>query len=146
MKKLIIAGFVGNDAEVKDLPSGTQVINFNLAVTEKVKDEYKTTWFKCARFTNNVAIAPYLKKGTYLIVEGRPDVETYVNAQGTTVANLKCIVDNIHFGGNKSESPTPTNEIPQANQPNSFADEKYSGKKEFAEPLNKENEPDDLPF
>jgi len=100
MKKLIIAGFLGNDAEVKDLQSGTQVINFSLAVTEKIKDEQKTTWFKCARFTNNISIAPYLKKGAYLIVEGRPDVETYVNNSGETVATLKCIVDNIHFGGN----------------------------------------------
>jgi single-strand DNA-binding protein len=99
MKKLIIAGFIGNDAEVKDLTNG-QVINFNVAVSEKIKEETKTTWFKCARFTNNVAIAPYLKKGTYVIVEGKPDVETYQNANGETVANLKCIVDNIHFGGN----------------------------------------------
>ena len=39
---------------------------FNVAVSEKIKDsqDYKTTWFRCARFANNVSIAPYLKKGT----------------------------------------------------------------------------------
>lgn len=131
MRKLTIAGYIGADAQVADLPSGTQVINFNVAVSEKIKDtsDYKTTWFKCARFANNVSIAPYLKKGTFVIVEGKPDIETYVDNQGVTKANLKCIVSEIHFGGNsKNEETTnnyhaqPRQEYPQANQTNSFVD------------------------
>jgi len=109
MRKLIISGYIGADAQIADLPSGTQVINFNVAVSEKIKDsqEYKTTWFRCARFANNVSIAPYLKKGTYVIVEGKPDIETYVDQQGVTKANLKCIVSEIHFGGSsKNEEST----------------------------------------
>jgi len=38
MRKLIISGYIGADAQVADLPSGTQVINFNVAVSEKIKD------------------------------------------------------------------------------------------------------------
>jgi len=145
MRKLIISGYLGADAQVADLPSGTQVINFNVAVSEKIKDsqEYKTTWFRCARFANNVSIAPYLKKGTYVIVEGKPDIETYVDQQGVTKANLKCIVSEIHFGGsskNEESSNAPTTqtspkEYPQANQTNSFVD------------VTEQNpEHDDLPF
>jgi len=145
MRKLIISGYLGADAQVADLPSGTQVINFNVAVSEKIKDsqEYKTTWFRCARFANNVSIAPYLKKGTYVIVEGKPDIETYVDQQGVTKANLKCIVSEIHFGGNSkneesSNAPTTQTspkEYPQANQTNSFVD------------VTEQNpEHDDLPF
>ena len=37
-----MAGFLGNDAQVNDLPSGNmQVINFNVATTDKFKEETK---------------------------------------------------------------------------------------------------------
>jgi len=144
MRKLTIAGYIGADAQVADLPSGTQVINFNVAVSEKIKDtsDYKTTWFRCARFGNNVSIAPYLKKGTYVIVEGKPDIETYVDQQGVTKANLKCIVSEIHFAGNSKNEESannasePKREYPQSNQPNSFVDE----------PKGPTEEESDLPF
>jgi len=144
MRKLTIAGYIGADAQVADLPSGTQVINFNVAVSEKIKDtsDYKTTWFRCARFSNNVSIAPYLKKGTFVIVEGKPDIETYIDQQGVTKANLKCIVSEIHFGGNsKNDESANTTSEPQK-QPterpyNTFVDEPKGPTEE---------EHDDLPF
>lgn len=111
MRKLIVAGFIGNDAAVNDLPSGTmQVINFSIATTDKFKEETRTTWVRCSRFTNNVAISPYLKKGTYVIVTGRAEVESYVdqNQQNHTV--LKCIVEEIEFGGAKNESAPVTSQ------------------------------------
>jgi single stranded DNA-binding protein len=137
MRKLIIAGFLGNDATVNDLPSGTmQVINFSIATTDKFKEETRTTWVRCSRFTNNVAISPYLKKGTYVIVQGRAEVETYVDQNQQTHAVLKCIVDEIEFGGAKTEStPSASAPQPQAQQPhNSFAD------------TPKEEDDSDLPF
>jgi single-stranded DNA-binding protein len=42
MQQLTIVGHLGNDAEVKDL-GNTQVINFTLAVQEKIKKEKVTT-------------------------------------------------------------------------------------------------------
>lgn len=125
MRKLIIAGFIGNDATVNDLPSGNmQVINFSIATTDKFKDETRTTWIRCSRFTNNVAISPYLKKGTYVIVQGRAEVETYTDQNQQTHAVLKCIVDEIEFGGAKNDSaennppPTPTRNTNEVASPN----------------------------
>jgi single-strand DNA-binding protein len=118
MRKLILAGFIGNDATVNDLPSGNmQVINFNIATTDKFKEETRTTWVRCSRFTNNVAISPYLKKGTYVIVTGRAEVETYTDQNQQTHAVLKCIVDEIEFGGAKTESSDGGNAQPQAQAP-----------------------------
>lgn len=115
MRKLIIAGFLGNDATVNDLPSGTmQVINFSIATTDKFKEETRTTWVRCSRFTNNVAISPYLKKGTYVIVQGRAEVETYTDQNQQTHAVLKCIVDEIEFGGAKNDNAENTSAQQQA--------------------------------
>jgi single-strand DNA-binding protein len=116
MRKIIVAGFIGNDAQVNDLPSGNmQVINFNVATTDKFKEETKTVWVKCSRFTNNVAISPYLKKGTYVIVTGRAEVEQYQDQSGQTKSVLKCIVDEIEFGGAKNDNQS--NEQPQQSAP-----------------------------
>jgi single-strand DNA-binding protein len=116
MRKLILAGFLGNDATVNDLPSSNmQVINFSIATTDKFKEETRITWVRCSRFTNNVSISPYLKKGTYVIVQGRAEVETYQDQNQQTHAVLKCIVDEIEFGGAKTEtSSNGANATPQA--------------------------------
>lgn len=124
MRKLIIAGFIGNDAQVNDL-STTQVINFSVATTDKFKEETRTTWVKCSYFTNNVTIAPYLKKGTYVIVEGRAEVELYTDQNQQSKVIQKLIVDRVEFGGAKTESSTETNNT-QTNV--------------------QDDEPDDLPF
>jgi single-strand DNA-binding protein len=136
MRKIIVAGFIGNDAQVNDLPSGNmQVINFNVATTDKFKEETKTVWVKCSRFTNNIAISPYLKKGTYVIVTGRAEVEQYQDQSGQTKSVLKCIVDEIEFGGAKSDNQS--NEQPQQSAPQS---------ENNAQTNPKEDDDSDLPF
>lgn len=137
MRKLILAGFIGNDAQVNDLPSGAmQVINFNVATTDKYKEETRTIWVKCSRFTNNVSIAPYLKKGTYVIVTGKAEIEQYTDQNGQTKSVLKCIVDEIEFGGAKSDSQPQQTNSESANNSTAEAPKNNAG----------EEEHDDLPF
>jgi len=136
MQQAIIVGHVGNDAEIRDL-STTQVINFSVAVTEKVKDQNVTTWYKCAYFTNNVAIAPWLTKGSLIGVTGKPDVEVYTNGAGEAKANLKIIVGKINLYSSTKErtathQPAQQNPAPAPSQP--------------AQQQQNQEEPDDLPF
>jgi len=151
MRKLILAGFIGNDAIVNDLPSGNmQVINFNVATTDKFKDETRTTWVRCSRFTNNVAISPYLKKGTYVIVQGRAEVETYTDQNQQTHAVLKCIVDEIEFGGAKNESSESSNvpSTPTRDTSNAVAnnEEAQPNQNSQTPPVGNGEEETDLPF
>jgi|GEM_PF-3376132 len=116
MQKLIIIGNLGEDAKVADLPGGKQVINFSLAVTEKFKEEKVTTWFRCAQFTNNVSLVPYLTKGSKVAVVGKPALETYQANDGTTKSNLKCIVfelELINSTKTTSEGSANTTASPQ---------------------------------
>lgn len=106
MQQLTLAGFIGNDAEIKDLGS-TQVINFSLAVTKKVKKERVTIWYKCAQFTNNVALAPWLTKGSFVSVTGEPSVEAYIGSDGQARATVKCIIKEIiMYSSTKERTPT----------------------------------------
>lgn len=137
MQKLIIIGNLGEDAKVVDLQGGKQVINFSLAVTEKFKEEKVTTWFRCAQFTNNVSLAPYLTRGSKVAVVGKPGLETYVANDGSTKANLKCIVfelELINSTKTQNETGTPQPTAAAAAQP-------------FEPATNfQEEEHDDLPF
>lgn len=132
MQQITLVGHLGNDAEVKDLGS-TQVINFNLAVTEKVKNV--TTWYKCAYFTNTVAIAPWLTKGSLIGVMGRPEIETYQGSDSILRANLKCIVREIKLYSSTKERTAPAQQTPQNTAP---------APSQSKPP--KEEEADDLPF
>ena len=78
MIKLQIIGNLGRDCVVNNV-SGKNVINFAVAHTEKFKNaqgvqQDKTIWVDCAYWTERVAIAPYLKKGTMVFADGQPDI------------------------------------------------------------------------
>jgi single-strand DNA-binding protein len=128
MIKLQIIGNLGKDAVVNNV-NGKTVINFSAAHTEKYKDSTgvqkdRTTWVECAYWTDRTAVAPYLKKGTTVYVEGIPDVRSYTTADGRTGATLALRVSNIQLlGGKSAEGSTnnyqANNSTPQTNYSNS---------------------------
>jgi single-strand DNA-binding protein len=136
MQQMTLVGHLGNDAEAKDL-GNIQVINFSVAVTEKVKEEKVTTWYKVAYFTNNVGLLPWLLKGSLVGITGKPDIESYTANDGTHKSNLKCLAREIKlYSSTRERSASPAaNQQPRPNpSPQSFS------------PQTNEEEQDDLPF
>jgi single-strand DNA-binding protein len=108
MIKLTMIGHLGKDAEVRDV-NGRKVIAFNVAHTEKYRDssgtqQEKTTWLRCSYWTDNTNVAPYLKKGTHVYVEGTPSADAYMSStQNQPMANLDLRVMKIELlGGSDS--------------------------------------------
>lgn len=107
MIKLQVIGNLGKDC-VTNAVNGKNVINFNVAHTEKFKDAQgnqkdKTIWVDCAYWTERTGIAPYLRKGTQVYVEGTPEVRTYPKNDGTTGASLTLRVLSVQLLGQRSE-------------------------------------------
>ncbi len=108
MIKLQVIGNLGKDAVLNNV-NGKSVINFTVAHTERFKDAQgiqkdKTTWVDCAYWTDRTGIAPYLKKGTSVYVEGTPDVRTYTTADGRNGATLSLRTLSIQLlGGRPNE-------------------------------------------
>lgn len=103
MLKIQAIGHLGNDATV-NIVSNKNVINFNLAHTEKYKDAQgvqmeKTTWLSCAYWVDRVVIANYLKKGTQVFIEGKPESKSYVNKDGQTIPQLHVRVFSLELLG-----------------------------------------------
>ncbi|HEX4164603.1 MAG TPA: single-stranded DNA-binding protein [Bryobacteraceae bacterium] len=72
-----IIGFIGRNAETKQLPNGTPVIKFSVATTRSWKDDRgewrdKTQWHNVVAFGQGFAqIAARLAKGTQVFVQRR---------------------------------------------------------------------------
>lgn len=114
MIKLQVIGNLGKDALVNNV-NGKNVINFTVAHTERFKDAQgnlkdKTTWVDCAYWTDRTAVAPYLKKGTQVYVEGQPDVRTYTTQDGRQGATLSLRVLSVQLLGSKSSDGAGSNE------------------------------------
>lgn len=107
MIKLNVIGNLGKDA-VLNTVSGKNVINFSIAHTEKFKDAQgnqkdKTIWVDCSYWTERTGIAPYLKKGTQVFVEGQPDVRSYTDKEGKQGATLTLRVSMVQLLGSKPQ-------------------------------------------
>ncbi len=138
MIKLQVIGNLGKDAIVSNV-NGKSVINFTVAHTEKYKDAQgnqkdKTIWVDCSYWTDRTAIAPYLKKGTQVYVEGAPDVRTYTTQDGRQGASITLRIANVQLLGSKS------NEGSNTQQNSNYTTASVQVAAETTEPL------DDLPF
>lgn len=105
MNRYAFIGHLGKDADVRTIESGATVIAFTVAVTETWKDKQgnkqeKTTWVNCSIWRqpgSSIAIGQYLRKGTKVLVEGKPEARAYQKNDGTAGASLEVRVDNLEL-------------------------------------------------
>ena len=96
--KWIGLGFVTKEAELRYLPSGTPVCNFNVATNHSFKDssgnwKKETLFMNCAVFGKfGEIISQYLKKGTPVYVEGRLQEQKW-ESDGQTRSKIVAILD-----------------------------------------------------
>lgn len=81
--QLTIIGFIGKNAETKQLPNGTPVTKFSVATTRSWKDDKgewkdKTQWHTVAAFGQGFAqLALRLTKGAHVFVQGELTTREY---------------------------------------------------------------------
>ena len=78
VNKVILVGNLGQDPEVKYMPSGDAVCNLSLATTDSWKDKQSgekvenTEWHRVVMFRRLAEIAgEYLRKGSQIYIEGK---------------------------------------------------------------------------
>ena len=149
MIKLSVIGHLGKDAVVSTV-NGRNVINFTVAHSERFKDaqgvqKERTVWVDCGYWSDKTAVAPYLKKGTQVYVDGTPDTRAYVNQQGQPAGIITLRVSSIQLLGTKPADGTTngglsSNYSAPANNPAEHSPSNVTGSMDIAEPV------DDLPF
>jgi single-strand DNA-binding protein len=115
---IIIVGNLGRDPEMRYLPSGQAVTNFNVATSRQYTGSdgntvKETTWFRITVWGKQAETCnTYLKKGNKVLVEGqlKPDSATggprvYQKQDGSHAASFEVTANTVRFltGRNESE-------------------------------------------
>ncbi|WP_343690297.1 single-stranded DNA-binding protein [Chitinophaga sp.] len=95
MIRLSVIGHLGHDA-LKKVINGKSVLSFSVAQNEQYRNsngevQERTTWINCSVWGRE-NLAPYLRKGTLVYVEGRPMFKGYAGRQGEVLAGVNMIV------------------------------------------------------
>ena len=109
--KVIIAGNLSRDIELRYLPNGTAVTDVSLAINSqwKGKDGEKhedVTFVDCTLWGKTAELASeYLKKGSSVLFEGSLKQESWEDKQtGQKRSKLKVNVESMQFLGEKPAS------------------------------------------
>jgi single-strand DNA-binding protein len=115
-QKVIIAGRLGGDPEMRYMPDGTPVTNFSVATNRRWtgasgEPQEETIWFRVSVWRRQAEIAnEYLSKGRQVLVEGRlrPDPTTggprvWTAQDGTVRASYELTADTVRFIGGREE-------------------------------------------
>lgn len=90
VNKVILVGNLGNDPEVRNLPSGGKVVNLSVATSETWRDKNsgerkeRTEWHRVVIFSEGlVRVAEqYLRKGAKVYIEGQLQTRKWQDQSG----------------------------------------------------------------
>lgn len=90
VNKVILVGNLGQDPEVRQMPSGGSVVNLSVATSESWRDKTsgerkeKTEWHKVVIFNENLTkvAEKYLHKGSKVYLEGQLQTRKWTNKDG----------------------------------------------------------------
>lgn len=90
-------GYLGQDPKVKITSDGTKIVNFSVAIHEKIKDQEKTLWINLVCFNGLADLAEqYLHKGSCVLFSGPLETEEW-ETEGKNRFSLKVRVRELRF-------------------------------------------------
>ena len=113
--KVIIAGNISSEVELKQTQSGTSVCSFNVAVNRFSKDsgEAKVDFFTVVAWQQKAEfVAKYFGKGKGIIVVGRLENREWQDKQGNKRISTEIIAEEIDFVGGKEADTEKKASVP----------------------------------
>jgi single-strand DNA-binding protein len=108
INKVILIGNLGQDPEIRYMPSGSAVTNLRIATTESFKDketgerQERTEWHSVAMFGKLAEIsAEYLKKGSQVYIEGRLRTRKWQDKEGKDRYTTEIVADEMQMLGGR---------------------------------------------
>ena len=114
VNKVILVGNLGQDPEVRYLPSGDAVANITLATSSKYKNKTgemveETEWHRVTFFGKLAEIVgQYLKKGRSVYVEGRIKTRKYTDKDGVEKYATDIIANEMQMLGGREGAGEPS--------------------------------------
>ncbi len=117
VNKVILIGNLGNDPEVRYMPSGGAVTNLRIATTDTWRDKQsgerqeQTEWHQVVFFGKLAEIAgEYLKKGSRVYVEGRLRTRKWQDKSGNDRYTTEIVVNDMQMLDSRGGSASFDNE------------------------------------
>lgn len=124
VNKVILVGHLGQDPEVKYMPSGGAVANVSIATSEQWTDKQsnekreRTEWHRVVFFNRTAeVVGEYLRKGSQIYVEGRLQTRKWQDQNGQDRYTTEIVANEMQmlggrggqggdasFGGGQSQS------------------------------------------
>ena len=105
MNSLTIAGQLGKDAEIRNLPDGTPVLSFSVADSQG--REKPTLWWNCQLYgKRGESLKQYMTKGQAVTVTGKVELKEYNAQDGTPRKSMDVRVQDVALQGGKREEPS----------------------------------------
>ena len=111
VNKVILVGNLGADPTLRYTPSGTAVVNFNVATSERFTNkagekETRTEWHRVVAWAKLAEICnEYLKKGKQVYIEGRLQTRSWDDQNGNKKYTTEVIAQNMVMLGRAGDSP-----------------------------------------
>lgn len=98
LNKVLLIGNLGRDAETRHTPSGTAVTTFSIATSRRTKDPATGEWRDNTDWHDIVLwrgdrVAPYLKKGKKVAIEGRLQTRSWDDPSGNKRYRTEVVCD-----------------------------------------------------
>src|SRR3954462_10888320 len=109
LNKAMLIGNVGQDPEIRTIPSGARVAQFSVATSRRWNDksgqqQEKTEWHRIVAWEKLVDIIErYVKKGDRIYVEGEIEYRQYQDKDGVTKYSTEIRAREVVLLGGKRE-------------------------------------------
>lgn len=163
INKVIILGTMGQDPEVKYMPSGGAVCNLSLATSEQWNDKAtgekkeQTEWHRVVIFGKLAEVAgEYLRKGSQVYVEGKLRTRKWTDQSGVEKYTTEIVLHPMNgvmqmIGGKSSDNVNQQSQQSQHRQQSGNNQQSGWGKPQQPSttqkpPANETPMDDDIPF
>ena len=111
LNRIVLAGRLTKDVELRKLANGMTVASFTLASDELSKNadgSKKVIFIGVSLFGKSAEnVAKYVQKGSLVAVDGRITQRKYTNKQNQQVTSTEIVADNVQFLEPKPQADKP---------------------------------------
>jgi len=123
MNSINFTGNLGQDAEVRAIPSGKKITTFSVALSSGWGDNKITTWMRCNLWGDRgEKVAQYLTKGSQVGVSGEFSAREWTDKEGVVKTSCEVNVQDVTLLGGSGNNAKPVTEQPVASKVESGAD------------------------
>ncbi|WP_077622027.1 single-stranded DNA-binding protein [Sediminibacillus massiliensis] len=118
LNRVILAGRLVRDPELRYSPNGVGVCNFTIAVGRNFKSNngQDADFINCVVFKGGAeSLANYQRKGNLIGVDGRLQSRSYDDKDGKKVFVTEVVADSVQFLESKKEGNQQQNDKPYGN-------------------------------